>query len=148
LPPQARGLADTDDLVQVTLVKALGKIETFEPRREGAFLAYLRQILINQLRDLLRKSARRPQAEALPENLAQSGPSPLEAAIGSERLEKYERALASLSEKQREAVILRLEMGFTHAEVAEAIGSPSWNAARMMVVRALVRLAEVMDEDS
>jgi RNA polymerase sigma-70 factor (ECF subfamily) len=50
VPPRARGFAHTDDLVQATLVRALGAVQHFEPRREGAFLAYLRTILLNQLR--------------------------------------------------------------------------------------------------
>jgi hypothetical protein len=29
----------------------------------------------------------------------------------------------------------------TYEEMAEALGKPSWNAARMAVVRALIRLA-------
>ena len=37
-------------------------------------------------------------------------------------------------------------MGFSYEEVAEAIGSPSVDAARMLVTRALTRLAETMRE--
>jgi RNA polymerase sigma-70 factor (ECF subfamily) len=40
LPPRARELADTDDLVQVTLIRALDHLGDFEPRRPGAFLAW------------------------------------------------------------------------------------------------------------
>jgi hypothetical protein len=43
-------------------------------------------------------------------------------------------------------VILRIEMGFTHQQVAEALGRPTADSARMFVARALIRLAEVMDE--
>ena len=43
-----------------------------------------------------------------------------------------------------EAVIARIEMGCSYAEVAELMGKPSADAARMMVSRALVRLAEEM----
>ena len=148
LPSRARDIADTDDLVQVTLLKALDKVEEFEPRREGAFLAYLRQILQNQIRDHIRRINRRPVAEELNENIHVKEPSALEEAIGREILENYEAALATLPENQREAVVLRLEMGLTHQEVADAIGSPSWNAARMLVARALIRLAEVMNEQA
>jgi RNA polymerase sigma-70 factor (ECF subfamily) len=42
---------------------------------------------------------------------------------------------------------MRIEFGFTFPEIAEALGRPSANAARMTVSRALVRLAEVMDHD-
>ena len=33
LPPRARSLADTEDLVQVTLMRALDGVKSFEPRR-------------------------------------------------------------------------------------------------------------------
>ena len=39
-----------------------------------------------------------------------------------------------------------VNIGYGRQEVADAIGSPSWNAARMLVARALIRVAEVMDE--
>jgi RNA polymerase sigma-70 factor (ECF subfamily) len=146
LPARARDLADTDDLVQVTFLRALDHLDKFEPRRDGAFLAYLRRILQNQIRDQLRRVGRKPRAEALAEDLPVGAASPLEEAIGRETVEVYERALSRLPQDQQEAVLLRIELGFTHREVAEAIGSPSPNAARMLVARALIRLAEVMHE--
>lgn len=145
LPAPARGLCDTDDLVQVTLLRALDKVEGFDARRQGAFLAYLRQILRNEIRDRLRAARRRPDGPPISEELPGHGPSPLESAVGSELLERYETGLALLNDEQREAVVLRVELGFTYQQVAEALGSPSANAARMLISRALVRLAEVMD---
>lgn len=145
LPSHARDLSDTQDLVQVTLLKALGRLGSFEPRREGAFLAYLRTILLNEVRGEIRRVSRRPRREPLGDDLAGPGPSPAEQAIGSEALAAYERALDSLSAEEREGVILRLEMGYTHQQVAEALGKPSADAARMLVARAVVRLTEAMD---
>src|SRR5262245_56023339 len=58
LPLQARDLSETDDLVQVTLVRAMGRLDTFESRHEGAFLAYLRHALLNAVRDEIRRSRR------------------------------------------------------------------------------------------
>jgi RNA polymerase sigma-70 factor (ECF subfamily) len=143
LPPPARGAVDTDDLVQVTLIKALAHLDSFEPEREGAFLAYLRRILLNQLRDELRRA--RPGREEIAEHLPDRAPSVVEKAIGREVLERYEAALGELDERQREAVILRLEFDYSHEEVAQAVGCPSANAARMLVSRALLRLAEILD---
>ena len=141
LPSGARGMADTDDLVQVTLIRALNRVESFEARGEGAFLAYLRRILLTQIRDLTRRAATRPAQIALDADQASRDPSPLENAIGAERLDRYEEALEALSERDRQAVILRLEMGFTYAEIAEALGVASPNAVRMAVVRALARMS-------
>jgi RNA polymerase sigma-70 factor, ECF subfamily len=49
LPKWARDLADTDDLVQDTLLKTFKRIESFEPRRVGALQAYLRSSPTEQL---------------------------------------------------------------------------------------------------
>jgi len=144
LPRPARGMVDTDDLVQLTLIRALNGVGSFEPRREGAFVAYLRRIVINAVRDELRRAARRPGGGELAEDLVDAAPSLVEDAIGREVVERYESALASLDEHQQEAVILRVEFGYSYPEVAAGIGAPSANAARMTVARALARLAAVM----
>jgi len=73
------------------------------------------------------------------------GLSPLEAAIGQETVERYESALSTLTEEEREAIVARLELGLTHEEIAEALGKPSADAARMAVARAMVRLARAMN---
>ncbi|HVS15210.1 MAG TPA: sigma-70 family RNA polymerase sigma factor [Thermoanaerobaculia bacterium] len=146
LPAYARGLVDTDDLVQVTLIRALGNLDRFEPRHEGAFLAYLRRIVLNSVRDEIRRSMRTPQREEISEAMIDRGPSLLEKTLGREVVENYERALAELPEAQQEAVILRVEFGYSYPEIAAALGRPSANAVRMMVSRALVALAEAMDE--
>ena len=135
---------ETDDLVQVTLIKALDRVESFEHRREGAFLAYLRKILLNQLRDEIRRATRRRQEPIVEETLVSNEASLVEQAIGSEAMSRYEATLSQLDEHQREAVILRLEFGYSHQEVADAVGLSSPDAARMTVARAVVRLAEAM----
>ncbi len=146
VPPRARALIDTGDVVQVTLVRALDKAGTFEPRREGAFLAYLRTILLNEIRAALRRVDRGPERAPLPDTIKDGRPSPLAEAIGAEAIDDYEAALGTLTEDQRQAVVLRVEMGFTHQQVAEAMGNRSSNAARMLVARALARLSEKMVE--
>jgi RNA polymerase sigma factor (sigma-70 family) len=145
LPYRARDLAETDDLVQNTLLRALDHLNGFEPRREGAFLAYLRRILLNQVRDEIRRVGRRPVREDLQEDLPGRAPSQLEEAIGLEALEQYETALERLTEKQHEAIVLKIELGYSYDEVAEAMDLASANAARMLVTRGLIRLAEEME---
>ncbi len=62
-------------------------MESFEPRRVGALQAYLRQAVLNRLRDELRRHARRPDHIGLDEVDAEIGDSPLERAIGRETVE-------------------------------------------------------------
>lgn len=142
IPRGASPLVDTDDLVQVALLRSLDHMKAFNQRREGAFMAYLRRILVNLIRDEARKVARQPLREELAEDLPDRAPSPLEETVGNEALARYEAALTRLPEDDQEAVMLRIELGFTYPQVADAIGSPSPNAARMKVVRAVMRLAE------
>lgn len=148
LPTRARGMVDTDDLVQSSFVGALKHVERFELHREGAFLAYLRKVLLNQIRCEIRRAARRPDCGPGLDRIEAGDPSPLERAIGVEVLERWERALSILTEEQRGAVILRVELGFPYRMIAEALDLPSANAARMTIQRALVRMAAVMKERS
>jgi RNA polymerase sigma-70 factor (ECF subfamily) len=148
LPKWARDLADTDDIVQETLIQTFKRIEAFEPRRVGALQAYLRQAVLNRIRDELRRKGRAPGAAELEDLKADSADSPLELAIGREAIERYEKALAVLRPEEREAIIGRVEMGYTYSELAEALGKPSSEAARKAAERALLRLAEEMGRAS
>ena len=142
LPRWARDLSDTHDLVQETLLQTFKKIDAFDHRGEGALQAYLRQAVMNRIRDELRRADRRPAPLALDSGAADPGLSPLETAIGAEVVERYEQALERLSADDRELIVARVELGMTYGELAQATGKPSSDAARMAVGRALIRLAE------
>lgn len=141
LPPHVRHLAETQDLVQDTLVQAFRRIGSMEIRGEGALQAYLRQVLLNVIRQEIRKVRSRPAAEALQQDRESAQPSPLEEAIGGALLARYDEALERLRESDRELVIAHVEFGFSHPELATAFGKPSANAARMALQRALMQLA-------
>ena len=144
LPAWARDLADTQDLVQETVYKTFKQIERFEVRGEGALQGYLREALVNRIRSEIRRVSRRPVLGAVDTQLEAGGPSPLEAAIGREAVERYEQALNRLRPEDREAIVGRIELGLTNEELADALNKPSANAARMAVERALFRLAKEM----
>jgi RNA polymerase sigma-70 factor (ECF subfamily) len=144
LPTYARDLGDTNDLVQETLVGAFRNLKKFDNRGEGALQAYLRQAVMNRIRTELRRAVRQPRREEIDPDLQAANTSPLERAIGHEAMERYERALETLTAHDREAVIARIEMGYSYAEVAQLVGKPSPDAARVAIVRALGKLAEIM----
>ncbi len=144
LPTWARGALDTQDLVQDTLVQVVKRLDQFEPRHEGAFQAYARQALMNRIRDEIRRAQRKPAGDVLDTAHPSREASPLEEAIGQQAMERYEAALQRLRPEEREAVVLRVEMRQSMAEIAAAMGKPSAAAAHMAVSRALVRLAEEM----
>jgi DNA-directed RNA polymerase specialized sigma24 family protein len=88
LPVWARSLAETQDLVQTALMRALPRLKEFEVRHAGALQAYLRQAVANHIRDEVRKASTR-QATELADVQPDPGPSPLEQAIGREAFDRY-----------------------------------------------------------
>jgi RNA polymerase sigma-70 factor (ECF subfamily) len=144
LPRWARDIADTQDLVQETLLHTFRKLMTFEVAGDGALMAYMRQATLNRIRDEIRRSRRQPGRESLYPELSDEAASPLEQAIGRQRLDAYEAALARLKAPDREILVGRLELGFDYNELARMLGKPTAQAARKAAQRALFRLADEM----
>jgi len=146
LPRTARDGIDTQDLVQETVVRTLRVLKTFECRRAGALQAYLRQALMNSIRDHIRTTQRRPIGEPLIDTEPALDESPLELAIGRENLERFDAALGEFEAADREAIIGRIELGYDYDELAVALDKPSPGAARIAVRRALLKLATKMSD--
>jgi RNA polymerase sigma-70 factor (ECF subfamily) len=99
---------------------------------------------MNRLRDELRRKGRVPALVDVNDlDLAGEG-SPLEETMGREATARYLAALARLEPEEREVIIGRVEMEYSYAELAEALGKPTPDAARKAARRALLRLAEEM----
>lgn len=147
LPAWARGTTDTQDLAQLTITQVARHVKDFEPRHEGAFQAYVRTALLNQIRSQIRAAARKAPPDALENDYASPEPSPLEQAIGQDLLDRYDAALERLKPSDREAIVARVEMGLNWTEAAVALDKNSPGAAQMAVSRALVRLAKEMSLD-
>jgi RNA polymerase sigma-70 factor, ECF subfamily len=144
LPRQMRDLNETDDLVQVTLVKALARLDQFESAGPGAFLAYLRQALLNQVRDEIRRHQRRPDHGEIDVELSDpDAPALIEQIVGSERVRVYEQALAALPKRQQGLIVMRVEFGMSYPEIAAEVDS-SPDAVRVMVARAIVQLSKAL----
>ena len=144
LPASARDLSETADLVQITLLRAFQHLPSFAVQGPGAFFGYLRHIMGNLLRDELRRVGRRPIQEPLDDQLEHTAVSPLASTITAETLKAYEQALAGMPAEQRELIVMRVELGLPNEEIAALTNSPSANAARMRVARALADLARQM----
>ena len=142
LPAAARGSLDTGDLVQETVLHVLRRLDTFEPRHVGAMQAYLRQSVINRIRDEVRRIGRHPTPAELPEDLASEMPSPLEEAVRAEAYERYRAVLVQLSPRDREMVVARIEAQWNLGEIAQRFNMRTVDGARMAVTRALRRLMD------
>lgn len=145
LPLRTRDDQDTEDIVQRTFVRALDPMERIELGHEGAFLAYMITIARNLMRDDQRKVQRRPRRIELEDVHADAGPTPLDLAIERDDLEHYEAAMLGLPEDFCVAIRLRLELNYGYDEMARAMDRPTGNAARLLLQRAVKRLAREMN---
>ena len=140
LPTAARGSLDTNDLVQEAALNLVKRLDLFQPQHVGAMQGYLRQSVINRIRDEVRKIGRHAPPVELPEEHPSDRTSPLESAIQSEAYDRYRQALTQLTPKDRELVVARVEIQWSVAEIAERFGMRTVDAARMAVGRAVRRL--------
>jgi RNA polymerase sigma factor (sigma-70 family) len=144
LPIAARGSLDTNDLVQDAALNLLRRIDLFEPRHVGAMQGYLRQSVINRIRDEVRKIGRHAPPVELPDDHPSDHTSPLESAIKAEAYDRYCQALSHLEPKDRELIVARVEAQWSVAEIAQRFGMRTVDAARMAVSRAVKRLTAQM----
>ncbi len=148
LPQHARSLEETQDLVQDVCIKAFANLGRFEDRGIGSFWMFLRAAARNQLVDVIRRHKHDEKKEAIPDDSrtapSADGQSPLQRVQGREVVERYERALATLQERTRTAVVLRLELELDYATIAAECGYASPDAARVSIARALLQLSKEM----
>jgi RNA polymerase sigma-70 factor (ECF subfamily) len=147
VPHFARNDADTEDVVQDAVLRTLKSIQRFQHRTVGGLQAYLRQSVMNRIRDLVRASGRRGTVQDLGDDVPDSLPSPLEAAIMHEDLDRFLAALQRLKPADRQVVVWRLELGYSVDEIALKLGK-SKAAAGMTVTRAVARLAKAIAGDA
>jgi RNA polymerase sigma-70 factor (ECF subfamily) len=157
LDPGPRHRIDPSDIVQQTLLEAHARAEQFHGD-DSALAAWLRQALINNLRDAwraLRKGKRDIRREqALDEAVATSSArlegmlvapdsSSSQRAVRNEDILRLVDALTQLPEAQREAIVLHHLQGCTLAEAARSLGKTDAAVAGLLH-RGLRKLREIM----
>jgi RNA polymerase sigma-70 factor (ECF subfamily) len=149
---------DPSDIVQQTLLDAHQKQAQFRGGTEAEWMAWLKQILANNLADAVRGLARakrdvsreRSLDEQLGDSftrvdgwLAAAQSSPSQQAVRSEELIRLADALTAMPEAQREAIVLHHLQGLALADVAAQLNkSPA--AVAGLLHRGLKRLRELL----
>ena len=135
-----RALAE--DLLSETFERVLRSRQRFDPRR-GSERRWLYTIALNLLRD----NARRASAEQRALDLA-GADAPLgriDPALGAvEQRDELARALARLSDDEREAIALRFGADLKLRDVARVLGEGE-SAVEGRIYRALSKLREQLD---
>ena len=110
---------DADDLVQDAFLRALERIDSFDPDR--AFGPWFFRLLVNAGLDThRRRKVRRTEAER--DDVASTRPTPLEDAEHAEIRRRFDAALAELPPRQR-LIVWQYEVdGLSTEEIAESLG--------------------------
>lgn len=139
-----RLLADPDDAREVlhdAMLKAFTSLNEF--RGDCPFWAWLRKIVVNAA--LMRLRARQPRGLEGLEELDAAGPLPADVPDPGRLADgaRVERALAALPAATRTVVWLCCVEGWTHAEIAGALGR-SVSFSKSQLARGLARLRRVL----
>jgi RNA polymerase sigma factor (sigma-70 family) len=145
VPVTSLGAAETHDVVQDAALRVWNRIDQLDFRKPGDLEAYARQAVINRLRDQARRGLARPLVVPIDAGVIDDVPSALDRVLDAEAMARYQAAFAALDIKDREALIARSEMGYSFEQIAQLIGKPSANAARMAVTRAIAVLRRAVD---
>lgn len=133
------------DIAQETLIRAWKALPNF--RGDAALSTWLHRITVNTAWTQ-RQRARRHRGQSLDEFVDVAAPIGADhPEVAGEVLElrgRLRQALDALPEAQRQVVVLKDVYGWTHAEIAEAMGV-SVSAAKVRLHRARARLARHLE---
>ena len=119
------GATDGDDVAQDSFVRAYRSLGSF--RDGAAFEPWLRRIVVNQARNHHRRSFRRTRREhndAISAGTPESTDYPQVVLARHEQRREIERALGSMSERDRVVIVLRFLLDYSEQETAEMLGWP------------------------
>lgn len=135
--------ADAEDIAHDAFVKLMGSIHTFD--RRSAFTSWLYRVVLNKAIDFRRKHERRNRLARdyrliAPEIQASSQ----EAALSARQVVDL---ILGFPERERDAALLVLGEGLTHAEAAAIIGCPVGTIG-WLLNKATTRLNTLMDPET
>ena len=128
-----------DDVAQEVCLAAITALPRYKDQGRP-FLAFVYGIAAHKVADAHRAAARNraDPTDVVPERYSlEAGPEQM--ALDSESAARMNKLLSILPEKQREILILRVVVGMSAEETAEAVGSTA-GAVRVAQHRALARL--------
>ena len=119
---------DALDIAQDSMLRFFESLGRFRPDRP--IRPWIFTIVRNRARDLWRRRSTRPSESlelrpALVAQLAHSTPDPEQAAVGRERQSQVWKAIAALSERHREIIVLRDFHDLAYAEIAAVLEIPA-----------------------
>jgi len=132
--------AEAEDAAQDAMLKLVDRLASYDPTR--SYSAWRNTVVLNLCRDRLRHLAVQRRVEERPQP-ARPAPRPEDAAAAGEVRELLQRALSSLSPREREAFVLRDLEGRPTAEAALVLGVGE-STVRSLLTLARRRLRQIL----
>lgn len=144
--------ADAEEVAQEAMLKAFAHLQQF--RGEAKFSTWLVQIAVNEAKVKLRKDRRHlydsieegsadDEGDYMPRDFADWREIPSEALQRRELRDALSRALASLSSKNREVLVLRDVQHLSTQETAQVLGVPE-QTVKTRLLRARLQMREAL----
>ncbi len=136
-----RHLFSADDIAQEALMAVMTALPRYEDQGKP-FMAFVYGIASHKVADAMRIAGRvkADPVEAVPDVTTVLG-GPEEMALDSDASRRMRQLLSVLPDKQREILVLRLVVGMSAEETADAVGSTP-GAVRVAQHRALAKLKD------
>jgi RNA polymerase sigma-70 factor, ECF subfamily len=158
LDPRLRRRFDPEDFVQKTMLAAHAARDLLETMNELQQKAWLRETLLNQMKNALRDATTKKRdmnRDLALDDVIESSSLRLEAVLAAEQTPTSEKAhrnemalrldeaLKVLPERQREAVVLKHYHGWTLAEISQHLGVTQLAVAGLLR-RGLMKLHDLL----
>ncbi|WP_116044481.1 RNA polymerase sigma factor ShbA [Amycolatopsis palatopharyngis] len=138
--------ASADDIAQEVLIAVLKALPSYRATGPG-FTAFVFGIAAHKVSDFHRRNMReRATLIAEAPDVPDHRPGPEQAALRDELSERLGALLDTLPKEHRDIVVLRLVVGLTSTETADAMSSTS-GAVRVTQHRALTKLRRLLTAD-
>ena len=147
-------VADSEDAAHDAILSALGRLDEFEYRGYGSFLAWLLKSAEFQVLHRIRHLEAQKRGSGAHQNLEDEGVSepavashtPSKVAAAEELADRVRHCLELMPPREREIIVLRRYMELDMVEVCAELGLPSRGAGRTLLCRALARLSGLLAE--
>jgi RNA polymerase sigma-70 factor (ECF subfamily) len=138
-------LRSAEDVAQDVCMAVLAALRSYQPKGLS-FRAFVFGIASHKVTDVFRAGGRdrtEPVAELPDNSVTTDGPE--DRLLAAERSERLRALLAYLTPRQREILVLRVAVGVSAQEAAQAVGSTA-GTVRVTQHRALARLRQLLQE--
>lgn len=151
LGPRYRlAIGGSEDAAHDAILTALGRIDQFEYRGDGSFLAWLLRAaqfeIANKIRRVNAEKRRGDRGESLETDPPADQTTASQAASKSELLDQVHACLEQLPPRERDVIELRRFLELSWAEVATELDMPTADSARALLNRAQARLAGLLSK--